>query len=157
MLQAFLEVLSPEELAGCASVRQVVCSGEALPVHLAEKFFAAGLPAGLDNLYGPTEAAIDVTRWVCRPGETRVPIGRPVANTTTYVLDRYGNEVPAGIPGELCLGGVQIALGYLNRPDLTEKSFVPTRSPAVGCTAPATSPAATPTASSNTSAAATTR
>jgi amino acid adenylation domain-containing protein len=125
MLQVFLDVLGAVELAGCSSLRQVVCSGEALAPALVDQFFQARLKAGLDNLYGPTEAAIDVTRWTCRPGETKVPIGHPIANTTTYVVDRYGNQVPVGIPGELCLGGVQVALGYLNRPDLTQAAFVP--------------------------------
>jgi acyl carrier protein len=102
-----------------------VCSGEALPHELQERFFAR-LPARLHNLYGPTEAAVDVTYWECRRGDARtvVPIGRPVANTRMHVLDRHGGELPVGVPGELHIAGVQLARGYLNRPELTAERFI---------------------------------
>ncbi|MDX5418201.1 MAG: amino acid adenylation domain-containing protein [Hymenobacteraceae bacterium] len=82
---------------------------------------------GLHNLYGPTEAAIDVSYWdVPQGGEevSLVPIGRPVANTRLYVLDKTGKLVPEGVAGELCIAGVQVARGYLNREELTEEKFV---------------------------------
>ncbi len=79
------------------------------------------------NLYGPTEATVDVSYHDCppAPGEAvrRVPIGRPVANTSLYVLDPYDRPQPVGIPGELCIGGVQVARGYLERPELTAERF----------------------------------
>jgi amino acid adenylation domain-containing protein len=124
MLQHFLDEPGVER---CASLHRVVCSGEALPPALQERFFARLPGVELLNLYGPTEAAVEVTSWRCLPGEGRstVPIGRPVANTRTYVLDAHREPVPAGVPGELYLGGVQVARGYLGRPALTAERFVP--------------------------------
>jgi amino acid adenylation domain-containing protein len=123
MLQAFL--LEPALEHNCVSLRDVVCSGEALPYELQERFFAR-LGCRLHNLYGPTEAAVDVTYWECRRGDPRrlVPIGRPVANTRMHVLDKHQQEVPVGVPGELHIAGVQLARGYLNRPELTAERFI---------------------------------
>src|SRR5262249_54507148 len=110
----------------CASLRRVVCSGEALPVEFQKRFFAAS-KAELHNLYGPTEASVDVTFWACEreTDSHTVPIGRPVANTQIYLLDRRLQPVPAGVPAELYIGGVQLARGYLNRPELTAERFIP--------------------------------
>jgi amino acid adenylation domain-containing protein len=121
MLQVFLR----EPVQECTSVRRVICSGEALPRDLQDRFLARS-GAQLHNLYGPTEAAIDVTHWVCRPGEPDgpVPIGRPIANTGIYVLDRFRQPVPIGVPGELHIGGRNLARGYLGRPELTAERFV---------------------------------
>ena len=123
MLQVFLE---GADAGRCRSVRRVVCSGEALPPELAERFFQVLPDAGLHNLYGPTEAAVDVTYRACVPGPGRsVPIGRPVANTQVYVLDPALNPVPVRVAGELYVGGVQVGRGYLARPGLTAERFVP--------------------------------
>ncbi|HLK61110.1 MAG TPA: amino acid adenylation domain-containing protein, partial [Chthonomonadaceae bacterium] len=123
MLGVFVEEAGVER---CASVRQVFCSGEALPAPLVRAFHAR-LGARLHNLYGPTEAAVDVTYWECPRGVDleRVPIGRPVWNTQGYVLDARMQPVPQGVAGELYLGGVQVARGYLERADLTAEKFVP--------------------------------
>lgn len=123
MLEVFLEA---PECDTCTSIRQVICSGEALPIELQERFFTH-LHADLHNLYGPTEAAVDVTFWPCTSsgGRRSVPIGRPVANTRIYLLDARLNPVPIGVPGELYIGGVQLARGYFNRPALTAERFVP--------------------------------
>jgi amino acid adenylation domain-containing protein len=123
MLQLFLD---EPAVAGLPALRRVMCSGEALPYGLARRF-ATVLPAvQLHNLYGPTEAAVDVSWWDCgRDGPDGVlPIGHPIANTQAYVLDRRLSEAPRGVPGELYLGGVQLARGYLGRPGLTATTFV---------------------------------
>ncbi|MDT9682314.1 amino acid adenylation domain-containing protein [Streptomyces sp. TRM76323] len=133
MLGPFLDLLEdgPDRLGGAGSLRSVFCSGEALPPERVAQFnriFGDGDAPRLVNLYGPTEAAVDVTYFDCPPAShgpvTRVPIGRPVENTTLYVLDRHGRLQPVGVPGELHIGGVQVARGYLNRPELTAERFV---------------------------------
>ncbi len=123
MLRVFLQEPS---LQRCASLRDVICSGEALPADLQHQFFER-LDAKLHNLYGPTEAAVDVTYWQCQRGDSRttVPIGRPVANTQIHLLDEDLQPVPLGDSGELHIGGVQVARGYLNRPELTREKFIP--------------------------------
>ncbi|MGW7478002.1 amino acid adenylation domain-containing protein [Nonomuraea muscovyensis] len=107
------------------TARRVICSGEALPPDLARRFHDRLPTTELHNLYGPTEAAVDVTWHPCTPGETTIPIGHAVANTRLEILDAAGHRVPVGTPGELCLGGVQLARGYIGRPDLTAERFVP--------------------------------
>ncbi|MDI1443592.1 non-ribosomal peptide synthase/polyketide synthase [Polyangium sp. 6x1] len=122
MFGVFLEATEPRERV---SLRLVFTSGEALPAHLRASWYA-GNKGELHNLYGPTEAAIDVTSHACRPEEEGpVPIGRPIDNTRTYVLDDELRPVPVGVAGELYLSGVQLARGYLNRPELTAERFVP--------------------------------
>jgi amino acid adenylation domain-containing protein len=123
MLQYFL---AADDVERCRSLRHVICSGEALSYELQERFFTR-LGAQLQNLYGPTEAAVDVTAWTCpREGSLRfVPIGKPIANTQTYILDKNLTPLPIGVPGELHLGGVQVGRGYHNRPELTAEKFIP--------------------------------
>lgn len=83
----------------------------------------------LINAYGLTEATIDSTWWESDAeltGDRFVPIGKPLANTEIYILDANLEPTPTGIPGELCVGGAGVALGYLNRPELTAERFVET-------------------------------
>lgn len=123
MLNVFLEEQDLAEY--CGSLRQVFCSGEALPRKTMEVFFQA-LSCELHNLYGPTEAAIDVSHWPCTldyPGDI-VPIGKPIANVKLYVMDRNRQLQPVGVPGELCIGGVALASGYHRRDELSSKVFV---------------------------------
>ncbi|RKH59256.1 non-ribosomal peptide synthetase, partial [Corallococcus llansteffanensis] len=124
MLQAFLEEPGLER---CASLRRVVCSGEALPLELAERCLARLPSIRLHNLYGPTEAAVEVTAYECVRGALgrSVPIGHPVANTDIRLLDASLRPVPQGVPGELFIGGVQVGRGYLGRPELTAERFIP--------------------------------
>ncbi|MGW1595047.1 amino acid adenylation domain-containing protein [Streptomyces sp. NPDC002343] len=124
MLRAFVDA---GEFATPLPLRDVICSGEALPPRLCAEVLAAG-PYGLHNLYGPTEAAVDVTAHRCVPADgtaTSVPIGKAVAHTVVRVLDEHGHLQPFGAVGELHLGGVQLARGYLGRPALTGERFVP--------------------------------
>jgi amino acid adenylation domain-containing protein/non-ribosomal peptide synthase protein (TIGR01720 family) len=123
MLQAFL---AGEQRSYWAGLRHLICSGEALSLELQQQAVRQ-LPAQVHNLYGPTEAAIDVTAWSCReePERRSVPIGRPIANIQIYVLDERLQPVPIGVTGELYIGGVGVARGYLGRPDLTAERFVP--------------------------------
>ena len=128
MLREFLEA---PNLGRCSSLRRVFASGEALPADLRRKFYqrldALGIRASLHNLYGPTEAAVEVTYWNCaaEPPCASVPIGRPIANVKTYILDRSLALVPIGVAGELHIGGIAVARGYLNRPELTQERFIP--------------------------------
>ncbi|HZM75594.1 MAG TPA: amino acid adenylation domain-containing protein [Candidatus Limnocylindrales bacterium] len=120
--------LAEEGVEACTSLRRIICSGEELPVDVARSALATFGGAELHNLYGPTEAAIDVTAWQCTPsalsGLARVPIGGPIDNMALYVLDAARRPLPVGVPGELYIGGVGVALGYLNRPSLTAEKFV---------------------------------
>ncbi|ARU88537.1 non-ribosomal peptide synthetase [Pseudomonas sp. M30-35] len=120
MLRAFVEEPS---LADCHSLRQVFASGEALPVDLVKRFMGQH-PAALINLYGPTEAAIDVSVWRCSKDDLSVPIGKPIANLRLYILDESMQPLPIGSIGELYIGGVGVARGYLKRPELTQERFL---------------------------------
>ena len=123
LLRVFLDEAGIE---GLDSLGRVFCGGEALTRDLQEKFFSR-LRAELHHQYGPTEATIDVTAWKCeRAGDPRhVPIGRPISNVQTYVLDARLEAVPTGAAGELYVGGKCLAHGYVNRPGLTAERFVP--------------------------------
>ena len=122
MLRIFLE---SEAIERCASLRRVICSGEALPFDLQQSFFSK-LSCGLHNLYGPTEAAVDVTYFQCEPETARptVPIGKPIWNTKIRILDEHRRPQPVGVPGELHIGGAGLARGYLNQAELTAQKFI---------------------------------
>ncbi len=107
-----------------------ISSGEVLPLTLARRFQQCLPDRLLLNLYGSSEVAADVTYYDTRqlsPQQTRVPIGRPLANTQLYLLDAHLQPVPLGAPGELYVGGAGLARGYLNRPDLTAERFITLR------------------------------
>lgn len=122
MLHEFLEHPS---VSKCISLRHTICSGEALPHSLMTKYLKT-LPSRLHNLYGPTEASVDVTFWECRCdySDYIVPIGKPISNIQMHILDNDLNILPIGIPGELYIGGIGVASGYLNQPTLTAEKFL---------------------------------
>jgi len=124
MLQVSLDI--PPSLQG-SGLRQVFCGGEALSLELQKRFGELLPEAQLHNLYGPTEATIAVTHWQCsstHDGGKLVPIGRPITNTRLYVLDAGLHRVPRGVTGELYIGGVGVARGYLGRAALTAERFI---------------------------------
>ncbi|WP_343745931.1 non-ribosomal peptide synthase/polyketide synthase [Chitinophaga sp.] len=123
LLNVFLENITN---GACPSLQRVLCSGEALKPQQVMAVREKLPHVELYNLYGPTEAAIEVTCWhAAKAGHVDiVPIGRPVANTQLYILDKSGHLLPPGIAGELHIGGVQVARGYLHRNDLTKEKFV---------------------------------
>ncbi|HEX2189334.1 MAG TPA: amino acid adenylation domain-containing protein, partial [Longimicrobiaceae bacterium] len=123
LLHPLLE--QPRVAESCRTLRLLFCGGEALPAEAAARARAA-TGAEVVNLYGPTEATIYATSHVFA-GErgATVPIGRATSGARTHVLDAEGAPVPAGAPGELHLGGAQVARGYLGRPELTAEKFVP--------------------------------
>ena len=100
---------------------RMLCGGEGVPQELSAQLLERG--AELWNLYGPTETTIWSTVQRLTPGS--VTIGRPIANTQTYVLDRHLQPMPIGVPGELYIAGDGLARGYRQRPDLTAERFVP--------------------------------
>lgn len=130
MLATFMDTLTaaPED-ARWQSLKQVFCSGEALPTGLAQRW-ERHTHVPLHNLYGPTEAAIDVTYYpafgasLAQVAGSSVPIGLPVWNTRLRLLDERLQPVPPGVAGELFLSGAQLADGYLHRPELTAQQFM---------------------------------
>jgi amino acid adenylation domain-containing protein len=102
---------------------KALVGGEALPKDLAEQLNAGG--AELWNMYGPTETTVWSTCARVTDTSRGISIGKPIANTTVYVLDAHRNLCPIGVPGELCIGGAGVTLGYWNRPELTAERFIP--------------------------------
>ncbi|WP_373994908.1 amino acid adenylation domain-containing protein, partial [Duganella sp. HH105] len=124
MLEVFANAAPVEQ---GATLRQVMCSGQALPWELQQRFLGQWRHVALHNLYGPTEASVDVTYWRCDAESelSCVPIGHPIANTQIHILDAGLNPVPMGVAGELHIAGVGLARGYVKRADLTADKFVP--------------------------------
>ena len=118
-------LLEQDALQRCASVRLILCGGEALSPELVRRLRDRS-DAELVNLYGPTEATISSTFWQSRAElpRTTVPIGNAISNTRVMVVDRAGQLVPEGVAGELWIGGAGLARGYLDRPALTAERFV---------------------------------
>jgi surfactin family lipopeptide synthetase A len=123
----YAELLDHAEPAQLASLQTVIVAGETCPRQLVNSHYRVLPHTSLFNEYGPTEATVWSSVYECEPGqpEDRVPIGRPIANTQLYVLDRNRRPLPAGVAGELYIGGDGVTKGYFNRPDLTGDSFVP--------------------------------
>lgn len=101
---------------------KILCGGEAMPSELAKKLIPRC--SSLWNMYGPTETTIWSTLWRVDGEESRIPIGRPIANTETYIVDEEMHPVAVGDIGELLIGGEGVARGYLNQPELTAERFL---------------------------------
>ncbi|MBA2582533.1 MAG: non-ribosomal peptide synthase/polyketide synthase [Bacteroidetes bacterium] len=118
-----------KDLHKIKSLKHIITSGEQLQLSAGIKEFLLKRPdVYLHNQYGPSETHVVTSYSLCGKdnlSETLPPIGKPIANTTAYILDKAGNPVPVGVAGELYLGGVQVARGYLNRQDLTAEKFLP--------------------------------
>lgn len=125
---ALFHILASEDITCFEKVRRVIVGGESLQIEAAGKFLDAYPHIQLTNTYGPTENTTDSTWYVVPQDLDRnirtVPIGRPIANSSAWVLDNYMELSPVGMPGELWLGGDGLAIGYVGKPDLTESAFV---------------------------------
>ncbi len=140
------------------TLRTLLVGGEACPADLVKRWSRPG--RRMLNTYGPTETTVTAT-WAELVPDKPVTIGRPLPTYTVHILDEELRPVPPGEAGEICIGGPGVAVGYVNRPELTAEKFVPDpfcrSSRARGCIAPATSAASPSTARSSTSAASTPR
>ncbi len=115
-----LSVLDPDALP---ALQTVIAAGEACSHALVERW---GVGRRFVNAYGPTETTVCASLIICDPLDPRAPsIGRPLPNVQLYVLDRHLQPLPIGVPGELYIGGLSLARGYLHRPELTAERFVP--------------------------------
>ncbi|MFK3940327.1 amino acid adenylation domain-containing protein [Pseudomonas monteilii] len=125
LLGQFLDSADP---AQCASLTDLVCGGGELTAELARQVRARLPWVRLHNVYGPTEATVDCSAWTLAPDqpvpEQTLPIGRAIANTRLYVLDAQDRLVPPGVAGQLHIGGVGVARGYLNLPALQADRFI---------------------------------
>jgi amino acid adenylation domain-containing protein len=102
---------------------RILCGGEAFPVDLVGQLLPKA--AEIWNMYGPTETTVWSTCLRVTDPSKPPSIGRPIANTSTYIVDSLMQPVPVGVPGELCIGGAGVTLRYLNRPELTHANFIP--------------------------------
>lgn len=124
LVPSLLDVLLQEDVAWLRSLRICVSSGERLPRELIDRFHRLLPDCRLLNFYGCSEASGDSTWAELARGEMRDLIGRPIANTAVYILDTYRRPVPIGVPGEVYIGGLGVALGYLHQEELTATRFV---------------------------------
>ncbi len=135
MMSVFLEYLrnSQSDIQRMSTLRQVFASGEKLTVANVRAFYDVLFiqnKTQLANLYGPTEATVDVTYYDCPMDDSllhtidKIPIGKPIDNTQMYILGENGELLPVGETGELYIGGVGVARGYLNNPQLTSERFI---------------------------------
>lgn len=117
---SFLKML---DFPRCEHVKRIIAGGEACPPGLVKRF-ASG--CSFYNEYGPTETTIVSLKILLKSTDNsdQVPVGRPLGNTSVYIMDSFGGLSPAGIPGELCIGGLGVGRGYLNQPELTADRFI---------------------------------
>jgi len=121
---AAMLLLDDDAREALGGLKTWLIGGEALPVSLATRV-AQATNAKIVNMYGPTETTVWSSTEPVTGTESSISIGRPIANTQLYILDRHGNATAVGVPGELCIGGSGVVRGYYNRPDLTQQRFIP--------------------------------
>ena len=112
------------KLAELDSLREVICSGEVLPISTKNKVYQALPQVRLENLYGPTEASIDVSHWHCTPKSRSMCIGTPIDNIRLYVVNKDLQLMPAGVVGELYISGIGLAKEYVNNSEQTNEKFI---------------------------------
>ncbi len=125
MLTTFMSHLFEKEMSAeqMKELRLVITSGEALSAETVSNWYEH-LTIPIHNLYGPTEASIDVTHFTASKNDRKIPIGKPIANTQIYILNEQLQIVPIGCVGEIYIGGLGLAKGYLNKPELTKSQFI---------------------------------
>lgn len=126
MLHAMLQALDEKDFAIMNRLKYIIVAGEAVSPELCNRLYAHCPNVKLENLYGPTEGTIYATGFSIHKemNVANVPIGKPLSHVETYILDQNNQIVPIGVPGELCLGGICVAKGYMKEPVLTEEKFV---------------------------------
>lgn len=122
MLNRFLEI-SEDETDKISSLKYVVAAGEELLKETVSRYYSK-FKIPLINQYGPTEASIYVTAYDVKPDDHVIPIGKPISNVKLYILDGNNKLLPVGVPGEIGIGGVGLAEGYLNEPEKTIEKFI---------------------------------
>jgi amino acid adenylation domain-containing protein len=126
LTSALLRHVARAEPAAFATLRCLIAGGEVVDPATVRAIFAHGKPARMLNGYGPSETTTFATAYeITLPPHEPIPIGRPLRNIEAFVLDPYGNAVPIGVRGQLHIGGLGVARGYLNAPELTAQRFVP--------------------------------
>ncbi|OAB44753.1 non-ribosomal peptide synthetase [Paenibacillus glacialis] len=126
MLNVFLNALQEDDSEKLKSLKYIMACGEALSASLVDLYHRLPLQAKLENIYGPTEATIYATRYSTGVSthSANVPIGQPMGNLQMWIVDSANHIQPIGIAGELCISGVGLARGYINRAELTAEKFV---------------------------------
>ncbi|NIM11725.1 MAG: amino acid adenylation domain-containing protein [Candidatus Aminicenantes bacterium] len=126
MFRAFLAFLNKENVGKLSSLRYIFLAGEALSPEPVSLFRNLNTSITLENIYGPTEGTVYAAQYsISQWNETgSIPIGKPLQNVRIYILDKAGHVQTIGVPGELCLSGIGLSRGYLNRPELTTEKFV---------------------------------
>jgi natural product biosynthesis luciferase-like monooxygenase protein len=122
---ASMLVGDPAQAPALAGLKRLMVGGEALPEALAAELRAAMPQGQLTNMYGPTETTVWSSTHDVDGAAGPIPLGKPIANTQLYVLDTVRNVVPAGVVGELYIGGDGVTRGYFERPELTAERFLP--------------------------------
>lgn len=127
MLSFFARTVKQNERYKMNTLKYLFSAGEEIPADLVNELMNLSSQISYVNLYGPTEAAVYTTGYDLKPMENsaNIPIGKPLSNICVYIMNRYNELCPIGVPGELCISGVGVARGYLNKPELTKEKFVP--------------------------------